>query len=643
MRRKALTGMLLICAAILFLGAFTSTVSASTLYVPDDYSTIQAAVSAASPRDTIVVRDGAYTENINVDKALTIKSENGPESTIVRSASPNNHLFNVTADHVTITGFTITGASGLTRTWEISYIPAAGICLNGASCCNISNNEITHNSFGICAFMSPYFSKIQTMVNDTSISNNNISHNEVGIKGTGYNSTVINNNISYNGDGIDISHAGSTVINNIIKSNRREGLIAGGNNTVANNIVSNNSIGIKTTGAGSIIINNDVNSNIKCGIQIESNNNTITQNNVHSNKGGGIYVYGYNDAVYLNNFINNKNNAGPAAIWNSTEKISYAYNGKTYKNYLGNYWSDYTGKDINGDGVGDIPHYAVGNDNYPLLKRFDFYVESIYPPAVTPTLTLTPMTHMPTEDAFYYQGEYKLDRNKLRPEESKALPFVMKYAKEYKVSPCIIMAVIRQESNFDASANGGTDVGYMQVTHDAAKDGGYKGTEQEWRQKDGPDPDQNIEYGTKYLKALNSIFRDGKLLTKDLKATKVPDKTERLKFVLAAYNGGQGRIAKAQQICVDKGDNPERWNDVKKYLEAAGETPEKAKIIRNYVEQVIEGRDLIDGQRRGYEFLLTTRVPVSETPTPEEGVPGFEAVFAIAGLLALAYVLGRWK
>jgi PGF-CTERM protein len=281
--------------------------------------------------------------------------------------------------------------------------------------------------------------------------------------------------------------------------------------------------------------------------------------------------------------------------------------------------------------------------SYEALERGKAHLEkaeSLLPEGKIPTIL---PTLPPSEHAFNYQGEYKLDRNNLRPEESKALPFVMKYAKEHKVSPCLIMAVIRQESNFDVSANGGTDVGYMQITHDAAKEVGYKGTEQKWRQKDGLDPDQNIEYGTKYLKALNSIFRDGKLLTKDLKATKVPDKTERLKFVLAAYNGGQGRIAKAQQICEEKGDNPERWDDARKYLEAARATPEKAKIIRNYVEQVIEGRDFIDGQRRGYEFLLTIRIPVSESPTPEEGVPGFEAVFGIIGLLAVAYLLRRRK
>ena len=63
-------------AAILIIGVLLTTAvplsivskaeaSPATIYVPDNYSTIQAAVNAASPGDTIIVRDGTYTENIN--------------------------------------------------------------------------------------------------------------------------------------------------------------------------------------------------------------------------------------------------------------------------------------------------------------------------------------------------------------------------------------------------------------------------------------------------------------------------------------------------------------------------------------------------------------------------------------------------
>jgi hypothetical protein len=51
------------------------------VYVPDDYPTIQAAVDAVNAGDTIIVRDGTYTENVNVNKPhLTIQSENGADS-----------------------------------------------------------------------------------------------------------------------------------------------------------------------------------------------------------------------------------------------------------------------------------------------------------------------------------------------------------------------------------------------------------------------------------------------------------------------------------------------------------------------------------------------------------------------------------
>ena len=253
------------------------------------------------------------------------------------------------------------------------------------------------------------------------------------------------------------------------------------------------------------------------------------------------------------------------------------------------------------------------------------YTLEITTGAEAPPVTLTPVptvtqiqtpTPMPGEDPFNYRGEYTLDLNELREEESKAIPYVMKYASEYKVSPCLIMAVIRQESDFfDYSQDPDKDpdkfdIGYMQVSHIAAIDtykeytgDEYTGSKEEWQQ-DGLDPDKNIKYGTRYLR-----IQHDRIEYHAVHYENVYD--DLLESTVSAYNAG----------------HPTKDNE-------------------KYVEGVIHGRDLVDGQRRGYEFFLTIRVPVGGTPAPEEGeegVPGFEALFAIAGLLAMAYLLRRRK
>ena len=52
----------------------SSSESSNTLHVPDDYDTIQAAVSAAAPGDLVLVAPGVYNEAIDVEtEDLTIR------------------------------------------------------------------------------------------------------------------------------------------------------------------------------------------------------------------------------------------------------------------------------------------------------------------------------------------------------------------------------------------------------------------------------------------------------------------------------------------------------------------------------------------------------------------------------------------
>jgi len=60
-RKNALTRVfLMLMVASAFSPAMPATVSAATITVPDDYPTIQQAITAASAGDTVYVRSGTY-------------------------------------------------------------------------------------------------------------------------------------------------------------------------------------------------------------------------------------------------------------------------------------------------------------------------------------------------------------------------------------------------------------------------------------------------------------------------------------------------------------------------------------------------------------------------------------------------------
>ena len=138
MRRKAVK-IVFLFFAFLVLTAFACVSEAKTIYMPDDYAKIQWAVDNATAGDTIIVRDGTY---------LTIKSENGSASTIVQAAHLNDHVFEVTANYVNISGFRITGSRGV---WGMPGlgIVASGIGLYTANYRNVSDNILSENACGI--------------------------------------------------------------------------------------------------------------------------------------------------------------------------------------------------------------------------------------------------------------------------------------------------------------------------------------------------------------------------------------------------------------------------------------------------------------------------------------------------------------
>src|SRR4030065_1588737 len=95
---------------------------ASTIIVPDDYSTIQGAINGASDGDTVFVRAGTYHEHVIANKTISLVGED--VSTTIIDGGDTGHVVYVVRNNVNITGFTVRN-SGRTHMPDLE----AGICL----------------------------------------------------------------------------------------------------------------------------------------------------------------------------------------------------------------------------------------------------------------------------------------------------------------------------------------------------------------------------------------------------------------------------------------------------------------------------------------------------------------------------------
>ena len=293
-----------IVLAILFLAVATAIASAAIIYVPDDYPTIQAAVDNATAGDTITVRDGTYTENVRVNKQLTIRSENGPANCIV-DASGNGSAITLSADGITLEGFSAINSG--------SSFPDAGIKVISSSNKITGNTVSSNNWYGIYLIYS----------NNNTISGNNVSDNKgIGIYLDDSSSNIIKGNTLVN-DGLFVrdSYQNSVEDNSVndkplvyledvsdckVENAGQVILINCRNITVENLDLFNADIGIELFGTvDSIIADNTVSNNLN-GISLDSSHNNIISGNDVSNNLNGISLdSSHNNIISGNDVINN--------------------------------------------------------------------------------------------------------------------------------------------------------------------------------------------------------------------------------------------------------------------------------------------------------------------------------------------------
>jgi len=154
---------LIICAAILFL-SFVGTASAKTWYVDDDlqefpyadFTKIQDAVNIALPGDTIIVYNGTYYENIDVDKQLNLTGIGMP----VVNASGEGSVITLRANECVLDSFKVTGSG------EDHIADDAGIRVYSDNNLIKNNNITNNNQYGIYSRNSKNNTIIQNDINN---------------------------------------------------------------------------------------------------------------------------------------------------------------------------------------------------------------------------------------------------------------------------------------------------------------------------------------------------------------------------------------------------------------------------------------------------------------------------------------------
>ena len=433
---------------------------------------IHAAVDNATNGSHIFVYNGSYTENVVIDKSITLEGEG--MDVVGVSAESFGNVFKIETSWVNISGFTL----------KDSY--SSGVYLYEADHCNISNNNASNNGDGICLYSSSNNTLQNNIASDNnngirlhSSSNNTLSGNTMSenrrnfkIYGDGIshytqsidasntvdgrpiyywidqvndqipddagfvgvvnstNITVKDLRLTNNHQGVLFAYSKNSrivnvttlnndygiyllsSINNTLQKNNVSNSIDGGiyllssiNNTLQNNIVSDNwyygiyihksnynnisnnivkdnyrnwgydgrAIYINDYSEHNTITDNTIEHNTY-GIFIDSGsgNNTVHTNVVKDNRDGVYVTSGYN-LIYNNYILSNKNYDAKDTTgdnrWNITKTSGINILGGSYLG--GNYYSEYTGSDEDGDGLGDTPFIIADKDtkdHHPLVS-----------------------------------------------------------------------------------------------------------------------------------------------------------------------------------------------------------------------------------------------------------------------------------
>jgi parallel beta-helix repeat protein len=229
-----------------------SALAKTTIHVPADQPTIQAAINVANTGDTVLVAPGTYVENINfAGKAITVRSSNGAKVTIIDGAQKGSVVtFNHSeTKNSVLKGFTI--QNGLAAAGD----GGGGIAVESSSP-TIANNTVSHNAacngIGIeVRFGSPIIQKNKIIFNVQQTCSGGIGGGGISIGGAAsaqiLGNTISDNSIASDGGGISLFAAGTPLIQgNLIRKNQSGGSGGGivmfnqSDANIIDNVITNN-------------------------------------------------------------------------------------------------------------------------------------------------------------------------------------------------------------------------------------------------------------------------------------------------------------------------------------------------------------------------------------------------------------------
>lgn len=364
----------IVCFLFLLLQGWGILAKTITVHPKSAINSIKKAIELAEDYDLIVVEAGTYKEtDIHINRPLTLLSKNA-----IVDGENKGEIFIVQSDYVTIKNFTIIHVG-------TSYIKDyAAIRVRESKNFIIENNTIKDLFFGIYLEKSKEGKVLSNKIYGKAKSEFNSGN---GIQLWYCNNIEIKDNyVERVRDGIYLEFSNyCTIHNNISQNNVRYGLhfMFSNHDVVTNCSYTKNGAGVAIMFSKFMTMKYNIFSDnwgsAAYGILLKEVNDTEITHNIFKNNTTAINIEGSNRVNYFHNdFISNgwainSRGANYQNIVNHNNFLNNAfdllYQGQiNQNNFDSNYWSNYTGYDLDKDGIGDVAYRPIKLFSYIVNK-----------------------------------------------------------------------------------------------------------------------------------------------------------------------------------------------------------------------------------------------------------------------------------